>query len=42
MPPVKTVLVVDDGRMIREAVCSYPESKGLRTAAAGTGGGKIY
>lgn len=37
MSPVKTVLVVDDERMIREAVCSYLESKGFRTAAAGTG-----
>lgn len=37
MSPAKTILVVDDEAMIREAVSSYLEHKGYRTVAAKSG-----
>lgn len=37
MTPQKTILVVDDEQMIREAVASYLESKGFRVLTAQSG-----
>lgn len=37
MPPAKTILIVDDEAMIREAVSSYLDHKGYRTVTAKTG-----
>lgn len=37
MIPMKTILVVEDEQMVREAVCSYLERKGFRVLAAETG-----
>lgn len=38
MVPTKTILIVDDEQMIREAVSSYLEREGFRVLAAETGG----
>ena len=37
MAPIKTILVVDDEQMLREAISSYLESKGFRILTAESG-----